>query len=209
MPGYSSGQRGVTVNHLAFAFGSSNLSPGTSNHSSDHATGRFFDKLYGMDLVEQFNERRLIVVVSVAVIVGVILGGVAIGLIVHSKPGSSVLSRVSGFTPFVPKAGAQSDFKMVQSSLHYSQGVLLFSLQNPVGASVAVTEQKLPDGYNAAQLATGSPVSTEYGQAFITDTPGQTVGTLVSSNKTWVLLNAPTPIGTDAMQQVIESLSPR
>jgi hypothetical protein len=41
VPGYPSGQRGVTVNHLAYAFGSSNLSPGTITTNSMKYIKRF------------------------------------------------------------------------------------------------------------------------------------------------------------------------
>ena len=118
------------------------------------------------------------------------------------------LAQITGFKPYYLKPGTSTDFGINKSTISYQHDVLVFSLKNPAGKSLAFSEQHISPNFEQAGLQTTKQFSTEYGAAYITDTANRTTGALFSHDNTLVIINAPSPIGVDAMQQLLSGLAP-
>lgn len=149
--------------------------------------------------------------------VGVIVGILVIGVLALLHPRASsakpdfpaaTIRQISGFKFYYFKPGFSTDFKLDQNSIHYQSGVLIFSMKNPAGKTLAFTEQASPPHFEADMLQTDKQFNTEYGQAFVTDQADRTSGALITQDNTWIIINAPSPIGADTMQQLLNALGP-
>lgn len=156
------------------------------------------------------SQAFLIVVTALALVV-------AVGLFLwhNARTGQSnntlptaVTQQINSFKPYYLKSSYSTDFKLQSNSVKYEYGVLVFSLKNSIGKSLSVTEEATPNQYDPSALQTTSQFNTEYGQAYITDSTDRTTGTLFTSDRTWIIINAASPVGSDFMKQFIEALVP-
>lgn len=120
----------------------------------------------------------------------------------------STIQQIQGFNFYYFQPSFQTDFVLQRSSVNLQAGVLVFQMKNPTGQTLAFTEEATPSGYDTSSLQADKQFTSRYGQAFITDAPLRTTGTLFTSDNTWILVNAPKPIGADLMQQVLDALQP-
>jgi hypothetical protein len=120
----------------------------------------------------------------------------------------AVTRQIGTFKPYYLKPSYSTDFTLQQNTVKYDYGVLVFSMRNPTGKSLSITEEATPNQYDPSTLQTTKQFNTEYGQAYITDSTDRTTGTLFTSDKTWIIVNAASPVGSDFMQQFIEALAP-
>jgi hypothetical protein len=121
---------------------------------------------------------------------------------------AATIAQISGFRAYYFRPGLSTDFAIQQNTIVYQSGVLVFSMKNPIGKTISVTEEATPTHYDPSTLQTTKQFNTEYGQAVITDGTDRTTGALFTSDNTWVLINAPSPIGSNLMQKFLEALSP-
>lgn len=98
------------------------------------------------------------------------------------------------------------NFHLAQNKVDYKNGVLIFELKNPSGKTLAFTEEATPKDYDVTQLKADKDYSTAVGKAYITNGETRTTAALFTKDGTWILVNAPDPIGSDAMQQIINAL---
>lgn|SRR6185437_13910081 len=160
----------------------------------------------------RFIRTHVLLVITILVVIVFCLAG----WLWHSKRGNqsgnmlpaTTLHQVGGFTPYYLKPSFSSDFVLQQSTVKYEYGVLVFSLRNATGKTLSVTEETTPSQYDPSTLQTTKQFNTEYGRAYITDSTDRTTGTLFTSDKTWVIVNAASPVGSDFMQQFLEALAP-
>ncbi len=155
---------------------------------------------------------RTLLIITGAVVVGAIVAAILLLAHLHKTKVSvgglpaSVIRQISGFTPYVYiSQGPIDSFQLTQNSAHYQDGVLIFQLANNAGKTLAVTEQRLPSNYGYQDLVADKEFDTPSGKAFITDAVTRTTGALFTSDKTWILINAPSPIGANAMTTVLSS----
>ena len=120
----------------------------------------------------------------------------------------SVIRQIDSFRPYYLQPTYPTDFTLQQNTVKYAFGVLVFSLHNSTGKTLSVTEEATPSQYDPSTLHTTKQFNTEYGQAYITDSTDRTTGSLFTSDKTWVIVNAPSPVGSDFMQQFLEAFTP-
>jgi hypothetical protein len=129
----------------------------------------------------------------------------------HHTPASnydlpeSIVKNINNFHPYY-FAASVSGFSLVHGSVNFQNGVLVFSMKNSSGDTLAISEEATPAGYDISSLTPDKQFNTPAGQAFISDNPDGTVGTLFTNDNTWVLINAPYSIGADEMQQVLNGL---
>lgn len=134
----------------------------------------------------------------------------------HKSPSSAptdfpvaTAREIKGFHLYYFGTALQSNFRLQTSTIAYQSGVLLFSLSNPAGATLVFTEEATPPSYTISQLHADRQFQTGYGKAFITDGATRTTGALFTADGTWVLINAPQPIGADLMQEILNALQPQ
>jgi hypothetical protein len=120
----------------------------------------------------------------------------------------AVARKIKGFHFYYFGDSFKNNFELQTNTISYENSVLLFSLKNPAGSTVVVTEEAIPPSYSISQLRADLQFQTGYGTAFITDGATRTTGTLFTTDGPWVLINAPQPIGTDLMQQFLSDLQP-
>jgi hypothetical protein len=142
-------------------------------------------------------------------IVGAILGWV-LAHRVASDNFKRLTDDVTAFTPYYFSGAPPANFVLNRGSLNYQDGVLVFGMTNSKDSSktLAFTEQRTPANYDISGLQGDKEFKTTYGQAFITDGTSRTTGTLFTDTGTWILINAPIPIGADAMVTTLNSLQP-
>lgn len=116
-------------------------------------------------------------------------------------------ATITAFAPYYFESGDVEGFSLVKDSVSYNGDVLVFTMQNDAGKQLIFTEQRTPDNYDIGSLQGDKEFKTPYGQAFITDGMSRTTGTLFTDDKTWILVNAPEPIGGDTMQKMLNILS--
>lgn len=117
--------------------------------------------------------------------------------------------EIKGFHRYYFGTALRSNYRLQTNTVSYQNGVLLFSLRNPAGATLVFTEEATPPGYTVSQLHADRQFQTGYGKAFITDAATRTTGALFTTDGTWVLINAPQPIGADLMQEILNALQPQ
>lgn len=168
--------------------------------------------MFGEGSIRHFARSRALLIIVITVVVTLCLAGWFWHDKYHtqseSTPPAAMLKQVSGFTPYYTKSSFSTDFVLQQNSVKYEYGVLVFSLRNSTGKTLSITEEATPNQYDPSTLQTTKQFNTEYGQAFITDSSDRTTGTLFTSDKTWIIINAASPVGSDFMQQFIEALAP-
>lgn len=155
---------------------------------------------------------RLLLVVTISVTATLALG-IWFWHNVQSKQSANTLpaavtQQINSFKPYYLKPTFTTDFSLQQNTVKYQYGVLVFSLMNSTGKTISITEEATPSQFDTSTLQTTKQFNTEYGQAVITDGSDRTTGALFTSDKTWVVINAPRPIGADLMQQFLDALTP-
>lgn len=161
---------------------------------------------------ERFFRTRILLVIIILVVIVFCLAGWLWHKNRVNQSGNALpataLHQVEGFTPYYLKPSFSSDFTLQQNTVKYAYGVLVFSMRNTTGKTLSVTEEATPNQYDPSTLQTTKQFNTEYGRAYITDSTDRTTGTLFTSDKTWIIVNASSPVGSDFMQQFIEALAP-
>jgi hypothetical protein len=117
--------------------------------------------------------------------------------------------QIKGFTFYYLKPTFSTDFVLQPDTVGYQSGVIVFRMKNPAGKTLVFSEEATPAGYDPSTLKTTKQFNTEYGQAVVTDDRERTTGALFAQDRTWVIINAPQPIGTDLMQQILGALTPQ
>ena len=121
----------------------------------------------------------------------------------------SKTSTVSAFTPYFFQTVPPHNFLLDNESIDYDHGVLVFRMTDQKSqATLAFTQQALPAGFDATSLHGDKEFKTTYGQGYITDGQQRTTGALLTNDKVWILINAPQPIGADAMHDIMSQLAP-
>jgi hypothetical protein len=120
-----------------------------------------------------------------------------------------IVKDIQTFSVYYPKNNQIGQYRVDQKSIDYSNGVLVYTLVHTINQKqVIVTEQPIPKDFAVDDLKGDQEFKNSYGKAFITDGMSRTTGALFSDSSTWILLNAPKPIGADDMKMLINTLSP-
>ena len=119
-----------------------------------------------------------------------------------------VVEQVKSFKVYWLKPSFSTDFVLQPSSVHYDSKVLVFSMVNSVGKTLAFTEQIIPPHFNSAVMTVDTNIDTEFGRGYIVSDSSRTTGALVTSDNTWIIVNAPQSIGSSLMQQILQALVP-
>lgn len=119
----------------------------------------------------------------------------------------SVISRVSGFHPYFVTA-SNTNYTLDSNSVSYQNNVLIFKVTDAAGNGLAVSEQPTPNGYDISALTPDKQFKTRYGQGYATDNALNTVGSLFTGDRTWILINASSSIGVDQMHQLLITFTP-
>jgi hypothetical protein len=153
----------------------------------------------------------------IATAVVVALAAALLGyVILHRKPQvhdvgpfpAATVQEIKAFKLYYLSPSFSTDYVLQSSTIDYQAGVLVFEMKNPSGNTLAFTEEATPPGFDISGLNADKVFNTSYGQAFITDAVLRTTGALFTTNNTWILVNSPTPIGADLMEQILNNLIP-
>jgi len=121
---------------------------------------------------------------------------------------ASVVGEINAFHFYYFRSGLQTDYVLQPSSINYLSSVLVFDMKNGAGNTLAVTEEALPPSFNTSTLNATTQFNTAYGQGLINGSSLQTTGSLITQNNTWIIINAPQPVNTATMEQMIKALVP-
>lgn len=132
----------------------------------------------------------------------------------HKQPTSqsfaALTANVVQFDPF--QFEVLNGFSVNSSKIAYSQGILIFQLQNNQGQSIAVTEQLLPESVADNTDPSATQVQGADGSALVTYNGTETTGALFSNTargrKTMVLLNTTDPISQSTVEDLLRGLRP-
>jgi hypothetical protein len=119
---------------------------------------------------------------------------------------AGVTSQVKGFHVYYPDGTLPGKFKLNQASVNYRAGVLVFQLKDTNGKTLTFSEQAIPSNYDISGERADKVFETAVGHAYITNATFRTTGELFTLDKTWILVNAPSPVGVDVMTNVLNSL---
>ncbi len=97
--------------------------------------------------------------------------------------------------------------RLVDGSFAASHGIVSYTLTTVNGKQLAVTIQANPSDGSQDQLSGSQEFRTLEGKAYVVDFDDRTTGSLVT-DKAWVIVNSPEPIGADLMHQVLSDLAP-
>lgn len=155
----------------------------------------------------------LVVILAILVVAGA--STAAYFQFIHKHPTKTsspfpiqIQQEIQGFKPYYLNSSFSTDYVLQSNTVSYDEGVLLFSLKNPSGNTLVFTEEATPPNYDISQLEADNQFQTGYGQAYITNAAIRTTGALFTSDHTWILINAPNPIGADLMQEILNALVP-
>jgi hypothetical protein len=176
------------------------------------------DKITPPHTAERSGRREIRLRLStVIVLIGIciIMASLAAGLILwhpwskHSLVPKAIqdIQKNTNYTLYYP-SDLPAGIDLSVSSVSTKGGVLVFSVGDPSGSSVIVTEEAQPPDFDTSSFKADRNFKTPYGQGYVTDLDDRTTGTLFTNDKTWLLMNSPKPIGADSMQAFITSLRP-
>src|SRR5208282_4350776 len=63
---------------------------------------------------------------------------------------ASILNQINGFKVYYFKPGFSTDFALQHNSINYQDGVLIFSMKDPVGKTLAFTEESTPPDFDTS-----------------------------------------------------------
>ncbi|MEO5690715.1 MAG: hypothetical protein ABIQ64_00835 [Candidatus Saccharimonadales bacterium] len=153
-------------------------------------------------------KRIVTVLIIVLAVIGVFMwqyGGVSSDL---SKI-KSVTSKIKTFSPYFFRDGEIGGYQLQRDTVSYEKNVLVFTLKHTSSnKEIIFTEQAIPSGFAIDALQADKEFQTTYGKAYITDGLSRTTGALFTDDKTWILINAPQPIGAESMEQLLSLLKP-
>ena len=121
---------------------------------------------------------------------------------------AKVLDSIQGFTFYYLRPGFGTDYTLVPNSVAYQNQVVVFELRNPQGKTLAVTEEATPPAFDTSNLQATNNYLNRYGRAYISDLVDRTTGALFTTDGTWILINAPNPIGAGPMQSIVNNIAP-
>lgn len=158
------------------------------------------------------RKKLLFLSVTLAIIAASIVGGLVLYKPWQPKPATSdETTALSGlhvpFAIYFYDKGIPAGFDLDKNSVSAANGVIIFKLVNASSKKEVIFTEQAVGSYDYTQLKADLEFRTQYGQAFITDGQSRTTGTLFTDDKTWILANAPQPIGSDVMQELLNGLS--
>lgn len=119
----------------------------------------------------------------------------------------NVANDITTFKPYYFESDTVEGFSLVKNSVSFNGEVLVLTMENNTGKKLIFTQQKTPSNFDINSLQGDKEFKTPYGQAFITDGNGRTTGALFTDDGTWILINAPQPIGGDTLQTLMNKVS--
>lgn len=154
--------------------------------------------------------RKKLVIISCAA-AGLVIAASAVLFItlrVQQNPVQAISKQVKNFKVYYFNGNIPGNFALQKETVSYENGILVFSLKSPNNKTVAITEQSIPRAFNTQLLQVQDRFNTLYGEGLLTDANDRTAGALVTDDHTWILINAPSPIGGDTMKALINALQP-
>lgn len=160
--------------------------------------------------ISKIQKITIVIVVPALIIAG---SGVWYFTTSHKKAKSGVtlaasITKQLQFKPYLPAAdsGLLKTLEIDQSSISFQSNVLIFQA-TVADKTLAISEQATPKDFDMTALKADREFAALSGKAYITDGQSRTTGALFTSDGTWVLINAPDPIGADTMQALINSFT--
>lgn len=155
--------------------------------------------------------RKLLIFGSISVVLGVVVGGVIILFLrLHDGGQGAVIPRTYADAvnfPLYQPAGLPNSFSMDKNSFSANQNVLSYTYKYQKDKQIVVNIQALPPGFDSSAFNPTKQFSTNIGTAYLADT-GTRVTAAVVNSKSLILVNAPSGINADIMEQFIDSLQP-
>ncbi len=158
---------------------------------------------------------RKSLIVAGSIVIALAAVGSAFALIPAQSPKQppdalpqSAVNQASGFTLYYFKPNFTSNFNLEAGTVDYQDNVLEFGMEDSAGNTLAFTEEAIPPGFDTSTLKADAVYNNEYGHAYISDLVDRTTGALFTNDGTWILINAPKPIGADAMRSIVDNLAP-
>jgi hypothetical protein len=159
------------------------------------------------------SQRKLPVAAAIALIIAAANGGAylygGLDTTKQSSPTLSATSNQMGFKVYYFPGGVPAGFTLDERSISTQSGVLVFRIVNQSSGKEVVFTQQPKGAYDYEQLRGDVEFKTQGGQAFITDGQSRTTGALFTDDGTWILANAPKPIGSETMRTLLNSLQVR
>jgi len=120
---------------------------------------------------------------------------------------NSITSQAASFNPLIPTS-LPNTYNIDQSTIAYDQDVLIYQVSSSNGATVTISQQKLPEDFRQQTLESSDTFSTSYGTASVNLlADGRTTVNVFSDSGLLVLFNTTDPIQTDDMKTIVRSLS--
>lgn len=152
-------------------------------------------------------------VAVISSVVLVILCSSALGVLLMGRHTNQPLQhdfqaaqKLAAFPLYIPSA-TPAGYTYTAGSLHSTSSVIVYTLTSPDGKQLAITEQSRPANFDFSQLSGTEEFNTNLGKAYVEDFPTRTTGSVVG-DKTWIIVNAPTPIGPDQMSSLLNAFRP-
>lgn len=123
-----------------------------------------------------------------------------------SSPIPKNIRQSARFTLYYPSP-MPAGFSFDQSSLSFSNQVLIIAFKSSNGSQLTLSEQLKPSNFDFSQLKQGVKFPTVYGNAVISSTGNRVTGSLLAGN-TWILFNTTGPLDTSQLQNLIGRLRP-
>jgi hypothetical protein len=115
------------------------------------------------------------------------------------------LSALNVSFPLYYPTSLPGGYSFNDGSISSASGVVLFTAKNNTGKQISFTEQQKPANYDFSNLSGTTEINTPLGKGYIEDFDVRTTGSLVGI-KTWIIVNTSSPIGSESMQQILNSL---
>lgn len=148
----------------------------------------------------------------ICILLVVIMFGVSTALLIYIRNRNQnnfpdEIVKNTRFTLFFPNQFPDGYSLDKTVPIRSENNIVSYSLNGPEKKTVLVSQQMVDNEYDYDNVEGTKNYRNLYGNVKILDFKDQTLAEMVT-DKTWVLLNAPEPIGTEEMEKIISSLEP-
>lgn len=150
---------------------------------------------------------RRLIILKALVVAGLVVTAIGAGVIWWRWSLGTPKQAFIGLQPRVSfpvlfPAKLPDGYKLDTTHLSANRGVIVYSINNHDGKTLAVTEQEYPANFDSNTLSGNEEFTTNLGKAYIVSFDDRTTASLVAG-KTWVLINYPAAMDTEDLKLII------
>ena len=139
-----------------------------------------------------------------------LVGGAVVVRTIIKQPSQPIFPETTAFTSYAfDTVILPGGLKIDEKSITYDGSILLYSLTDENDRSIGISQQSIPKDFSSSILQGDEDFSTPIGTATFSNTlDGRLTGTILTKDRTFIILNTQSTIETTVFKDIIRALRP-